>query len=381
MTSKSSFGCPVPAHYPWCHSLLMLYITFTAIYLYFHLAHPFLSSGPAVFPNITSNVQHIPLPHPSVCQCLDKLPISFLFHPNRRLRLYHTPYFANVILWLILLLSGDIELNPGPTSLKFCHLNVHSASSCSPTLDKPTAIQEFITDHNLDLFAITETWLQTDSLPSTLNSLTPAGYSILHQPRPIGIGGGVTLIYCSFLKVIKIQVPIYTTFESLCTKLTISGSSFTLVTIYRPPNTSHPVFISELSSLLEDLASSNSEVLITGDFNIHVDILSDPFSKTFSNLLETFDLKQHITFPTHDRGHTLDLLITRSNSTIISDLDHTIPSISDHYAIKSSISVSAYPRPSRITKTIRSLHKINLEAFSNDILLSPIYCHIGGSKL
>ena len=100
---------------------------------------------------------------PSVCQCLDKLPISVLCHPNRRFRLNHAPYSANVILSLILLLSGDIELNSGPTSVKFCHLNVHSASSSSPTLDKPTAIQEFITDHNLDLFAITETWLQPDS--------------------------------------------------------------------------------------------------------------------------------------------------------------------------------------------------------------------------
>ena len=136
MTSKSSSACPLPAHYPWCHSLLVLYITFTTIYLYFHLAHPFLSSGPTHFPNITSNVQHIPLPRPSVCQCLDKLPISFLCHPSRRLRLYHTPYFTNVIRSLILLLSGDIELNPGPTSLKFSHLNVHFASSSSPTLDK-----------------------------------------------------------------------------------------------------------------------------------------------------------------------------------------------------------------------------------------------------
>ncbi len=278
----------------------MLYITFTTIYLYFHLAHPFLSSGPAPFPFITSNVQHIPLPPPSVCQCLDKLPISLLCHPNRRFCLNHTPYSANVILSLILLLSGDIELNPGPTSVKFCHLNVHSASSSSPTLDKPTAIQEFITDHNLDLFDIIETWLQPDSLSSTLNSLTPTRYSIIHQPRASGIGGGIALIYHSFLKVIKIQLPIYTTFESLGTKFTISGSSFTLLTIYRPSNTSHPVFISELSSLLEDLISSNSEVLITGDFNIHVDILSDPLSKSFSNLLETFDLKQHITFPTHN---------------------------------------------------------------------------------
>ena len=243
----------------------------------------------------------------------------------------------------------------------------------SSTLNKPIAIQEFLTDQNLDLLAISETWLAPDSLPSTLNSLTPAGYSIIHQPRPVGKGGGVALIYRSFLKAIKIQLPIYTTFESLCTKFTISSSSFTLLTIYRPPNSSQSVFISEMSSLLEDLVSSTSELLITGDFNIHVDIPSDPFSKSFSNLLEIFDLKQHITFPTHNHGHTLDLLVTRSNSTILSDLDYTIPCISDHYAIMSSISVSPHQHPSRVTKTIRSIRKINLEAFSNDILSSPIY--------
>jgi hypothetical protein len=39
----------------------------------------------------------------------------------------------------------------------------------------------------------------------------------------------------------------------------------------------------------------------------------------------------------------------------------------------SSISVSPRQRLSRVTKTIRSIRKINLEAFSNDILSSPIY--------
>src|SRR5271167_1463924 len=67
------------------------------------------------------------------------------------------------------------------------------------------------------------------------------------------------------------------------------------------------------------------------------------------------------------------LIYSLHAQTLLSDLDHTIPSISDHYAIKSSISVSAYPRPSRITKAIRSLRKINLEGFSNDILSSPIF--------
>ena len=130
-----------------------------------------------------------------------------------------------------------------------------------------------------------------------------------------------------------------------------------------------------MSSLLEDLVSSTSKLLITGDFNIHVDIPSGPFSKSFSNLLQNFDLKQHITFPTHNHGHTLDLLVTRSNSTILSDLDYTIPCISDHYAIMSSISVSPHQHPSCVTKTIRSIRKINLEAFSNDILSYYLHHH------
>jgi len=258
MSFKSSHTNPLPSHYPWCHSLLMLYIAFTSIFLLLHLTHPFLSSGPPSHPSITDNVQRIPLPPSSVCQSLDNLSISFLCHPSRRLRLYHTAYSTNFILCLILLLAGDIEVNPGPIYLKFSHLNVHSASSCSSTLNKPIAIQEFIADHNLDLLAISETWLQPDCLPSTLNSLTPAGYSIIHQPRPVGKGGGVALIYRSFLKVIKIQLPIFTTFECLCTKFTISASSFTLLTVYRPPNSSHSVFVSEMSSLFEDLASSTS---------------------------------------------------------------------------------------------------------------------------
>lgn len=185
---KSCHSRPLPSHYPWCHSLLMLYITFTSVYLLLHFTHPFFSSGPPPHPKITDNVQRIPRPPPSVCQSLDNLPTSFLCHPSRRFHLYHTAYSTNFILCLILMQSGDIEVNPGPTSIKFSHLNVLSASSCSSTLNKPIAIQEFITDQNLDLLAISETWLPPDSLPSTLNSLTPAGYSIIHQPRLKAVG-------------------------------------------------------------------------------------------------------------------------------------------------------------------------------------------------
>src|SRR3989442_15662574 len=41
--------------------------------------------------------------------------------------------------------------------------------------------------------------------------------------------------------------------------------------IAHTPSSSFPDFISHFSSLLEYLATSNSELIITGDFNIHVD--------------------------------------------------------------------------------------------------------------
>src|SRR6267154_2173429 len=49
----------------------------------------------------------------------------------------------------------------------------------SPLLDKPAILQDFISDHAIDILAVTETWLTPATLPSTLNSLTPPGYSVL----------------------------------------------------------------------------------------------------------------------------------------------------------------------------------------------------------
>ena len=80
-------------------------------------------------------------------------------------------------------------------------------------------------------------------------------------------------------------------------------------------------FLDEFQNLLEIFVPSPSELIISGDFNIHADSDLTIFQK-FSGILENFHLTQHINFPTHDDGHTLDLLITRSSSTVITHLSH-----------------------------------------------------------
>src|SRR6185436_1888362 len=152
----------------------------------------------------------------------------------------------------------------------------------------------------------------------------------------------------------KISLPTFSSFESICASFSVPNNSFSffILTIYRPPDPNKKsVFISEFYTLLEDLATSNSDVIITGDFNYHVD-KPDSSTSQFLNLLADFSLTQHINFPTHSFDHTLDLLITRSSSTIISSVDSTDPALSDHYALLFSIFVPKHSKPKPITKLI-----------------------------
>src|SRR5277367_3692247 len=317
---------------------------------------------------------------PTVFHDLSNLPLSILLFPNKP---RHNPCkfrFRNLVLLSLLILAGDVELNPGPfctsSTLNLVHLNTRSASCITDSYDKLALIKELISDNKIDLLALTETWLSPDTSPSVLNSLTPKNYSIMHHPRAEGHGGGIAFIYRSFLSVIKVSVislPTFSSFEALCVNFSVSNFSCSLLTVYRPPSLSTCTFISEFSSVLENLASTSSELLITGDFNHHIDCTSDPTVSQLLSLLDAFDLTQLIIFPTHSSGHTLDLFITRHSSTIISEIDSIISPFSDHYSIYSVLTVPSSTRTPRVTKYIRNIRSIDPTAFSADILASSLY--------
>ena len=114
-------------------------------------------------------------------------------------------------------------------------------------------------------------------------------------------------------------------------------------------------FLSDFASLLEDLAASPSEFVAMGDFNIHLGDPNDSYSTSFKTLLDTFFLKQHISSSTYSSGHILDLIITKSTSSISSPgvCDFHI---SDHKAVHCQIpSTVTSPSPSRIKKIIRKI--------------------------
>ena len=119
-----------------------------------------------------------------------------------------------------------------------------------------------------------------------------------------------------------------------------------LVIPYRPPPSElnglkENDFFDEFNSLLECLANTSSKLLITGDFNFHVNKQSETHAKKFLCMLNGFNLEQHVSEATYKNGNTLDLLITSSGDNFISDVRIVPglinPTLFDHYAIHSQV--------------------------------------------
>ena len=58
---------------------------------------------------------------------------------------------------------------------------------------------------------------------------------------------------------------------------------------------------------------------------------NDSKARDFMNLLNSMDFTHHITEPTHKRRHTLDLVITKGLTTVISSVCDL--ALSDHFCI------------------------------------------------
>src|SRR6218665_152098 len=154
-----------------------------------------------------------------------------------------------------------------------------------------------------------ETWICLPSLKagwhhcsedSSILRATPAGYSSRDNPRqllpdvgPAG-GGGIVVFFKSSLRVTQGQL-VPSSFEALCLSIATPHGPVTLLTVYRPSTTTLTLqFYEEFASVLEELITRNSQLLILGDFNIHLEESASSNSLHFSQLLAQFGLHQNI---------------------------------------------------------------------------------------
>ena len=116
---------------------------------------------------------------------------------------------------------------------------------------------------------------------------------------------------------------------------------------------------------------SSDRILISGDCNLHMDCQDDVNAKRFTDILESFDLKQRVNVGTHRNGHTLDLLINKSDDNMLNNFNVYDPNISDHLAVMCDVSIRK-PLFRKEVKFYRKLRSLDMESFLSDVAASPL---------
>ena len=267
---------------------------------------------------------------------------------------------------LLLLLSGDVSLNPGPNiscNMRFATTNLRSLRQ------KSAALADLISSKQIDILAMTETWLSSCDTAACLAEISPPGFSLFHCSRPSGRGGGVALLVRESFKVEIIHTPTFLRFEAICILVKHSSMTANFICIYRPPGCT-TMFFDEFQNFLENTLHFQDELYIFGDFNIHLDKPSVN-TRSFLDILDTFSLHQHVTFPTHINGHWLDLFITISNCENVKVVTSS-DGLSDHLTVLIDVWLQIKSSPEKANITFPPIHKIDLDSLHMDLSNSDI---------
>ena len=240
--------------------------------------------------------------------------------------------FMEFLFWLYLLivLSGDIEINPGPESVDLSS----SCSSCTTNINLSLFEQNFSVVHynvqsllakvdqlqmelsHFDVIALSETWLSPDIKDDKIffqNYQKP-----FRKDRPDNTYGGV-IIYVKNNIPCKRRTDLEVDgVESVWLEIRLKNKAVLLGTFYRAPNSSIDVHNKIESSI--DLAFDTNipNIIITGDFNYNYSNISSRRKAT--SLFDQYGLVQFIDEPTHfteTSDSIIDLLLARNISSVI----------------------------------------------------------------
>ena len=247
--------------------------------------------------------------------------------------------------------------------LNLSHINAHSIAN------KIDQFQIEVCDNKVDLCAITEMWIKKDDIEAITKEVPPLGYKIFSKPRTTGKnGGGLALVYKDYLTVNELIAENHTfnTIEIQGYHVRLDHISINLYVTYRIPSMSIISFCDELSQVLEeDIAKPADKTLLVGDSNIHVDDSSDSDTITFMDLLDSYNMLNKVTFPTHVKHHSLDLVIEDRDNTVVMDVKEGL-FLSDHCFVHSTLDIITL-KPKECVLTFRKLKSIDHLTLKSDI--------------
>ena len=227
---------------------------------------------------------------------------------------------------------------------------------------------EHLLDRNSDVVFITETWLSSEKNNITADVKT-YGYELIHKirkDRSKERGGGVGIIVRSTIPGKPLPCNDFCSFECNIVKIPLKDNKFiVLISVYRLQFIPVSEFISEFSDLLETYAVLNEYFVIAGDVNIHTET-DESSSRKFLDLLDLYDLRQHVVGPTHIMGHTIDVIITPNKESFVTDIAINHIDLSHHFLIDFKITAQVITNSTKHIK-YRTVKNIDSTAFCKDL--------------
>ena len=285
-----------------------------------------------------------------------------------------------------ILLSGDVETNPGPETLEICSWNLKSI--IAHDFLRASLLEAYNSIYNYDLICIVEAHLDSsiDEGRLALN-----GYTFIKNNHPLNVKRGGVGLY------IKNSIPFINRFDlvtlpkCVVSEIRLGSSKYFFVVIYRSPSQEESEFENFMTSFALLLSNLQSEQpfsnVVTRDFNCRsnqwwVNDIENDEGKVFEPFVSELGLHQLISEPTHLMGSSISciylILTDQPNLFIKTSVHQSLHEQCHHqifYGKLSVFNIAPPPYSRRIwfynkantTAIIKSLHLFEWEKHLNDI--------------
>ena len=239
-------------------------------------------------------------------------------------------------MWLrvLLYLSGDVEVNPGPINDSSDSQNSSSLFSDSMLNESEMVRENFSIVHynvqstlqkldiletelsNFDVISFSETWFKKEINNSDIaitNYRQPFRNDRENDPH-----GGVAVYVKNNIPCMRRTELEILNVESVWIEIRLKYKRLLIGTFYRPPNSDQSVLSNIERSIDLAIDTGISDIIILGDFNLNM--LKPASSRPISNICQQYNLQQIITEPTHfteTSNSLIDLVLVSNPESIL----------------------------------------------------------------
>ena len=213
-----------------------------------------------------------------------------------------TYYPNSVATKRIILLCGDVEVNPGDSNtgntLSTEKRIVEKGSSWIISLNSRSLYRtidelRIVFHHNKPLaILLTETWLN-DSVSD--HELTLNGYQLMRRDRKERRGGGCAVYVMDGIKVKRRNDIEEDGIEVLWFEIKLRNTNYVIGCAYRAPDCPHSTFFDYLDDVVRIETRKGKEIIIMGDLNCNLRDNDLPQSKRAIEFINANNLSQMIT--------------------------------------------------------------------------------------